>query len=46
MKTMKPVNKMLPAQRFTLPRQIQLPACAAHAVVPSAFLADYDTRCR
>ncbi|WP_157687108.1 hypothetical protein [Burkholderia lata] len=46
MKTMKSVNKMLPAQRFALPRQIRLPAYAAHAVMPSAFLADYDTRCR
>ncbi|WP_277396304.1 hypothetical protein [Burkholderia sp. Ac-20392] len=43
---MKPVNKMLPAQRFALPRQIRLPAYAAHAVTPSAFPAVYDARCR
>jgi len=42
MKTMKPVNKMLPEQRFALPRQIRLPAYAALAFMPSAFPAGHD----
>ncbi|HIH2749631.1 hypothetical protein L3V59_41240 [Burkholderia aenigmatica] len=46
MKTMKPVNKMLPEQRFALPRQIRPSACAALAVMPSAFLAGHDARRR
>jgi len=46
MKTMKPVNKMLPAQRFVLPRQIRLPDFAAPDVMPSAFPAGHGDRYR
>ncbi|WP_420212394.1 hypothetical protein ACN8ZM_22205 [Burkholderia aenigmatica] len=43
---MKPVNKMLPEQRFALPRQIRLSAYAAPAFMAFAFPAGYDARRR
>jgi len=43
MKTMKPENRMLSAQRHALPRQIRLPAFAASAAMPSAFPAGYGS---
>ncbi|WP_369325117.1 hypothetical protein AB5985_34905 [Burkholderia cepacia] len=46
MKTMKPENRMLPAQRVALPRHIGLPAFAVSAALPSALPAGYGGRCR
>ncbi|WP_321840952.1 hypothetical protein [Burkholderia cepacia] len=46
MKTMKPENRMLPAQRVALPRQIRRHAFAASAAIASAFPPGYGGRYR